>query len=66
MIEQYASSRDAYIAGNVAIGRAKANGDIRPSYVRAAAGPPSPDAQRGTLARLAAAAPGSIVRRDDS
>ncbi len=66
LTELYTAGVDAYVAGNVAIGVAKANGDVTPAYVRASAPASSIEAQRATLTRLAAFFPGSVVMRSDS
>jgi hypothetical protein len=66
LTQLYIGARDGYVAGNVAIGRAKAAGNITPSYARETAPPPSPERQAATIARLASLFPGAIVRRSDS
>lgn len=66
LAELYVGVRDASIAAEVATGRAKARGDIRPSYVRSDDPEPlrSPAARDRTLAALGAAFPGMVVRTD--
>lgn len=40
MAEQYFTGRDAFVSGNVAVGRAKAKGNHVPKYARAVAPQP--------------------------
>jgi hypothetical protein len=62
----YVAGRDAYIGGNVALGKAKSSGGAwSPGYAREAAPGPSAEAQSATIARLARMFPGA-VRRGDS
>jgi len=66
LTELYVGARDGYIAGNVAIGKAKARGDIRPAYARNDRPTlRSPAARDRALAKLGLMFPG-MVRRTDS
>lgn len=63
MAELYTGVRDGYLAADLAVGRLKANGDPRPSYIRELAPAPSARDQQATLARLAMMFPGLITKR---
>jgi hypothetical protein len=69
LTELYVGVRDGYVAGNVAVGRAKWKGGAgTPAYVERAQRPDiqrSPAIRDMALAQLAEAFPG-IVRRGDS
>jgi len=68
LAELYVGVRDGIVAADVATGRAKTRGDIRPSYVRGDDRPEplrTPAQRDMALASLAAAFPG-MVRRGDS
>lgn len=57
-VELYVTARDAYISGNVVIGRAKTKGSHVPAYAE------PPKAAKG-LRQLLREMPGQVVRGDD-
>jgi hypothetical protein len=60
LAELYVGVRDGYLAGEVAIGRAKVRGDALPAYARGPELVRDPAARTATLARLAAMFPGAV------
>jgi hypothetical protein len=67
LVELYTGVRDGYVAANVSLGKAKAKGDITPTYARIVRPAPTgtPAERDATLVRLGIMFPG-IVRRADS
>jgi hypothetical protein len=57
LVEGYVAARDAYVSGNVIVGKAKAKGDHTPKYAQV------DKAKRG-LSALMRDLPGTVSRRD--
>lgn len=70
LIELYVGARDGYLAGEVALRRAKLRGSAEPSYVRRAQAETttrrSPAVRDRALAKLATMFPGMVSRGDDA
>jgi hypothetical protein len=60
LTELFVGVRDGHVAGEVAVGRATARGDVTPAYARADGPARSAGSQAAALARLAAMFPGAV------